>query len=186
MHQPAPEEFWELARAYRVVPVWREVLADLTTPVAAFARVVGDGFLLESAEHGERWSRWSFYLDYDVVREVEHLPDTPPDDSGHPDAVMLLIGELAVYDHWHQRATLIANVLIPLTPTTGSSAASTTRPCCEWRPSRPTAPSPSTSPRWPRPAPPSARTPSRYRWWSRPRYRYRLPQDQPRCRSGEV
>jgi anthranilate synthase component 1 len=41
--------------------VWREVLADLTTPVAAFLRVVGDapGFLLESVER-ERWSRWSF------------------------------------------------------------------------------------------------------------------------------
>ena len=39
----------------------REVLGDLTTPVAAFLRVVGDGpgFLLESVEH-ERWSRWSF------------------------------------------------------------------------------------------------------------------------------
>jgi len=62
MHRPSQEEFRELARAYRVVPVWREVLADLTTPVAAFARVVGagDGFLLESVEHGERWSRWSF------------------------------------------------------------------------------------------------------------------------------
>ncbi|MEJ7764374.1 MAG: chorismate-binding protein [Acidimicrobiales bacterium] len=45
-----------------VVPVWRELLADLTTPVAAFSRVVGDepGFLLESVEHGERWGRWSF------------------------------------------------------------------------------------------------------------------------------
>ena len=175
MLHPSQEEFRELARAYRVVPVWREVLADLTTPVAAFARVVGsgDGFLLESVEHGERWSRWSFigrnpmatlvaqgrhvevtghlgvniprhegmlaalevlldhyqapsieglpplhgglvgYLGYDIVREVEHLPDVPADDSGHPDAVMSLIGELAVYDHWRQRATLISNVLVP-------------------------------------------------------------------------
>ena len=175
MLQPSQEEFRALARAYRVVPVWREVLADLTTPVAAFARLVGsgDGFLLESVEHGERWSRWSFigrnpmatlvahrrhvevtghlgvniprhegmlaalevlldhyqapsieglpplhgglvgYLGYDIVREVEHLPDVPADDSDHPDAVMSLIGELAVYDHWRQRATLISNVLIP-------------------------------------------------------------------------
>ena len=55
--------FRALARAGNtVVPVWRELLADLTTPVAAFSRVVGDepGFLLESVEHGERWSRWSF------------------------------------------------------------------------------------------------------------------------------
>ena len=42
--------FLALAREFTVVPVWREVLADLTTPVAAFLRIVGDepGFLLES------------------------------------------------------------------------------------------------------------------------------------------
>ena len=60
--RPSREEFRALARDYTVIPVWREVLADFTTPVAAFARLVGDdnGFLLESVEHGERWSRWSF------------------------------------------------------------------------------------------------------------------------------
>ena len=60
--RPTREEFRELARRHTVIPVWRELLADLTTPVAAFARLVGDepGFLLESVEHGERWSRWSF------------------------------------------------------------------------------------------------------------------------------
>ena len=44
------------------MPVWTEVLGDLETPVAAFAKLVGDepGFLLESVEHGERWSRFSF------------------------------------------------------------------------------------------------------------------------------
>ena len=62
MIQPSREEFHRLAADHTVVPVWRELLADLVTPVAAFARVVGDapGFLLESVEHGERWSRWSF------------------------------------------------------------------------------------------------------------------------------
>src|SRR5687767_14856382 len=62
MLRPSREEFRALARDHTVVPVWREVLADLTTPVAAFLRIVGDepGFLLESVEHGERWGRWSF------------------------------------------------------------------------------------------------------------------------------
>lgn len=56
------EEFHSLARDHRIVPVWRDLLADLITPVAAFARLCGDesGFLLESVEHGERWARWSF------------------------------------------------------------------------------------------------------------------------------
>jgi anthranilate synthase component I len=61
--QPSRDEFHKLARDYTVVPVWRELLADLITPVAAFARLTRDnepGFLLESVEHGERWSRWSF------------------------------------------------------------------------------------------------------------------------------
>ena len=59
---PSRDDFRVLARKYTVVPVWREVLADLSTPVAAFLRLVGDGpgFLFESVEHGERWSRFSF------------------------------------------------------------------------------------------------------------------------------
>ena len=175
MSASSRERFRELARDWRVVPVWRTLLADLTTPVAAFARLVGeaDGFLLESVEHGDRWGRWSCigrnptavleargrrvtvtghlgldiprddgmlaaveavlgqcrapviedlpplqgglvgYLGYDVVREIERLPGIPPDDQGHPDAVMAVTGELAVYDHWRQRVTLISNVFVP-------------------------------------------------------------------------
>ena len=170
-----------------MVPVWVELLADLTTPVAAFARLTRNGepgFLLESVEHGERWSRWSFvgrrpaavlvtrgntvevtygdddpqntesvrealcdvpldqgilvtveallerfrspvddrlpplhgglvgYLGYDVVREVEHLPDAPDDDQHLPDAVQYVIGDLAVFDHWRQQVTLLANAFV--------------------------------------------------------------------------
>jgi anthranilate synthase component 1 len=173
--RPTREEFHALAAEYTVVPVWRELLADLATPVSIFARLVGDepGFLLESVEHGERWSRWSFagrqpiatltsrgldvtvegdlhagvpldqgmlaaveavltyyrspkldelppmhgglmgYLGYDVVREVEHLPNVPPDHQGHADAVLSIIGQLAAFDHWRQRVTLIDNVIVP-------------------------------------------------------------------------
>jgi len=53
------------------------------------------------------------YLSYDVVREVEHLPDTPPADPDQPDAVLEVIGELAVFDHWRQRVTLVATALLP-------------------------------------------------------------------------
>jgi anthranilate synthase component 1 len=172
---PSRDDFRVLARKYTVVPVWREVLADLITPVAAFLRVVGDGpgFLFESVEHGERWGRFSFlgrnpsatmvargnrltvdgplpdqvprdrgvlaavealvrvcrspslpelpplhgglvgYFGYDVVREIEHLPNVPPDDLSLPDAVLSVIGQLAVFDHWRQRVTLIENVMVP-------------------------------------------------------------------------
>jgi len=56
------------------------------------------------------------FLGYDVIREVEHLPDAPPDDRGYPDAVMSVIGSLAAFDHWRQRVYLIESV-----PTLGLS-----------------------------------------------------------------
>jgi anthranilate synthase component I len=174
--EPSRDDFRAMARTHTVLPVWRQLLADMTTPVSAFARLVGDGpgFLLESVEHGEgRWSRWSFcgrnplatltargleievdgpvpagvpldrgilaaveallaiwraptlpalpplhggvlgYLGYDVVREVERLPHVPQDDQGHPDAVVSVIGQIAAYDHWRQRAVLVENVIVP-------------------------------------------------------------------------
>ncbi|HUF82988.1 MAG TPA: anthranilate synthase component I, partial [Acidimicrobiia bacterium] len=176
MSNPSREEFVALARDHTVVPVWREVLADLETPVSAFIKLVGDGegFLLESVEHGERWGRFSFigrdpaltlrargrtvefggavapppgvpvdegalaalealmewyrapvlpdlppfhggavgYLGYDVVREIERLPNVPPDDLGVPDAVMSLTGHVTAFDHFRQRLYLIENVFL--------------------------------------------------------------------------
>lgn len=56
-------EFREAAREGSVVPVVRSVLADLHTPVSAFARVCHDAeraFLFESVEGGERLARYSF------------------------------------------------------------------------------------------------------------------------------
>ena len=170
--RPGRDEFRRLAADHTIVPVWAELLADLETPVAAFVKLVGDGagFLLESVEHGERWSRFSFvgrdplatltlrdgtitvegelacelptgngilaaldallgefrapimpdlpplqsgvmgFLGYDVVREVEHLPDVAHDDRGFPDAIMSVIGSLAAFDHWRQRVYLIESV----------------------------------------------------------------------------
>ena len=169
---PSLEEFTALAREYTVIPVWTQVLADLETPVAAYIKLVGEGngFLLESVEHGERWSRYSFvgrepratltlrnghisitgevpdsvpldkgmlaameellriyrapifpdlpplqgglmgHLGYDVVREIEHLPNVPHDDRGVPDASISLIGSLAAFDHWRQRVYVLESV----------------------------------------------------------------------------
>jgi len=52
------------------------------------------------------------YLGYDVVREVERLPDVPHDDEGFPDAVLAVIGQVAAFDHWRQRVVLIDNVAV--------------------------------------------------------------------------
>ena len=53
------------------------------------------------------------YLGYDVVREIERLGNVPADDLGHPDAVLGVIGQFAVFDHWRQRIILIDNVVVP-------------------------------------------------------------------------
>jgi anthranilate synthase component 1 len=53
------------------------------------------------------------YLGYDVVREIERLPQAPPDDLGHPDAALVVIGQFAAFDHWRQRISLIDNVVVP-------------------------------------------------------------------------
>src|SRR5215218_9883128 len=60
----APDEatFRELARGRRVVPVTRRLLADGETPVGVYRKLAGGPgtFLLESAEQGAAWSRYSF------------------------------------------------------------------------------------------------------------------------------
>ncbi len=59
---PDRDEFVRLAQTHTVVPVWREVLGDLETPVGAYRKLgaATNSFLLESVEHGERWGRYSF------------------------------------------------------------------------------------------------------------------------------
>jgi anthranilate synthase component I len=60
---PTREQFHALAPERRVIPVVRKVLADAETPVGVYRKLAGDRtgtFLLESAENGRSWSRWSF------------------------------------------------------------------------------------------------------------------------------
>ncbi|MEQ1728925.1 MAG: anthranilate synthase component I [Vicinamibacterales bacterium] len=57
------EEFSELARRGTFVPVCKEIVADLLTPVSAFLKIAEDAdyaFLLESVEGGEHVGRYSF------------------------------------------------------------------------------------------------------------------------------
>ncbi len=60
---PSRAEFRSLAHGRRVIPVTRKLLADGETPVGVYRKLAGDrtgSFLLESAEHGGVWSRYSF------------------------------------------------------------------------------------------------------------------------------
>jgi anthranilate synthase component I len=59
---PTLTEFRELARDRRVIPVVRRLLADAETPIGLYRKLAQDRpatFLLESAEHGGVWSRYS-------------------------------------------------------------------------------------------------------------------------------
>ena len=171
--RPGFEEFVRLAADHSVVPVWRELLGDLETPVGAF-RKLGDqdgSVLLESVEHGERWGRYSFigtdpfatltirggraswtgrppaglsdgpplevlrealrrlrspslpglpplfagavgYLGYDLVRELERLPDQTEDDLQLPEGMLVFPRSVVVFDHLGQRLVLVANVVV--------------------------------------------------------------------------
>lgn len=59
---PTRELFVELSRQGNLIPVYKELVADVETPVSAFARLDTGRhtFLLESAEKGGRLGRYSF------------------------------------------------------------------------------------------------------------------------------
>src|SRR5207247_8536910 len=60
---PSREAARALAATFALVPVYREVLADMLTPVRAYTLLCPPGepgFLLESVEGGERLARYSF------------------------------------------------------------------------------------------------------------------------------
>ena len=60
--RPDRETFDTLAASWPLVPVWAELLSDVSTPVGLFPGLAGDGsgVLLESVERSERWGRYSF------------------------------------------------------------------------------------------------------------------------------
>ncbi|MDP4586187.1 MAG: chorismate-binding protein, partial [Microbacteriaceae bacterium] len=160
-------EFDAAVQAGPVVTVLKTVFIDGVSPVALYAHLTGGApgtFLLESAEQGGIWSRYSFvglsawgclteednqsvwldyglsehaafggsvppqrldaldalyarwaspastdlppltsglvgYLGWDTIRELENLPDAPPDESGVPAQAMLFVRDLLVFDH---------------------------------------------------------------------------------------
>lgn len=62
MYYPSLEEVKRLSGRGNLVPIYREILADLETPVSAYLKVSRGrpSFLLESVEGGERLARYSF------------------------------------------------------------------------------------------------------------------------------
>jgi len=163
MFYPSFSQFKKLAKEGNLVPVYKEILADMETPVSAFTKV-GMGryaYLLESVEGGEKLGRYSFlssrpalifeskgekvtlslkapsmrqviksdnpleelrkimrkyrpvnveglprfyggavgYIGYDMVRFIEDIPNTNPDDLGLPDCKFIFTDNLMIFDH---------------------------------------------------------------------------------------
>lgn len=63
MYTPTLEQAAGLRQQGNLCPVYREILADMETPVSAFLKIAGDkpyAFLLESVENGTHMARYSF------------------------------------------------------------------------------------------------------------------------------
>jgi anthranilate synthase component 1 len=116
-HQPERNQFLELAKYHRLVPVYRQLVGDTLTPVTAF-RKIQDGdwsFLFESVIGGERLGRYSFlgsgpFLRFQAWDRQVRIDDLLPSPSGrgaggegatrelhHDDPLKLLEETLAKY-----------------------------------------------------------------------------------------
>ncbi|HET9016391.1 MAG TPA: hypothetical protein VFN57_12400, partial [Thermomicrobiaceae bacterium] len=78
-YRPSLDEVAALAGRGNIIPIYREIMADLETPVSAYLKVAQGpySFLLESVEGGERLARFSFigtdpYLTLRLADGVAH------------------------------------------------------------------------------------------------------------------
>lgn len=63
MIKPSYDEVMELKDSYSVIPVYKEIYADVITPITLLRKIAQKSdkfFLLESIEGGEKWGRYSF------------------------------------------------------------------------------------------------------------------------------
>jgi anthranilate synthase component 1 len=92
MYYPALEEVKKHRDEGTLIPVYREIVADLETPVSAFLKINrgGNSFLLESVEGGERMARYSF-----IGTEPYRILTTRREDKTNP--LSLIAEELNKY-----------------------------------------------------------------------------------------
>ncbi len=76
MYYPSKKEFRKLSKKANVIPVYREILADLLTPVSAFVKMKGDySYLLESVEGEEKIARFSFIgIEPSIIFKTSNSP----------------------------------------------------------------------------------------------------------------
>ncbi|MCX7912270.1 MAG: anthranilate synthase component I [Dehalococcoidales bacterium] len=90
MYQPGLEEVKKLKNEGNLVAVFREIKADLETPVSAYLKIARGkySFLLESVEGGERLARYSF-IGTEPARTISTRSTTRPADPLRTIAKML-------------------------------------------------------------------------------------------------
>jgi anthranilate synthase component 1 len=69
---PSYGEAEQLAKEYDIIPIMKEIYADITTPIALLRKILGISnrcYLLESVEGGEKWGRYSF-LGFDPTARI--------------------------------------------------------------------------------------------------------------------
>ena len=86
MLKPSTSEIEAYAKDYSIVPLCRDIYADVITPITLLRKIaqVSDRyFLLESIEGGEKWGRYSF-LGYDPIVHIvcrDHVVTTEYQDG---------------------------------------------------------------------------------------------------------
>src|ERR687890_2705458 len=98
---PSLEEVRALARDHTLVPLRHTFIADTETPVSAYLKLRGEGpsFLLESAEQGQRFGRWSFLgvQPRSVIRLADGVMTVDGNARGFDDPYAAVAEELARY-----------------------------------------------------------------------------------------
>lgn len=130
--------FRKLAADRRVIPVSRKLLADGDTPVALYRKLAAERpgtFLLESAENGRSWSRYSFVGVRSAATLTEkdgqtHWQGTPP--VGVPTDGDPLAALRATVEALHTPATSLTTWACRPSPAAWSATSATTS-CAVWR-----------------------------------------------------
>ena len=63
MVKPSYDEVLRIKDDYTIIPVYKEIYADVITPITLLRKIAKKSdkfFLLESIEGGEKWARYSF------------------------------------------------------------------------------------------------------------------------------
>ncbi|MDA8233528.1 MAG: anthranilate synthase component I [Clostridia bacterium] len=177
MFYPTKEEYLKLGHEYNLIPVSREMVVDLETPISICLKLGLENisYLLESVEGGENLARYSFlglkpfltyrnknsrgiieedgqvteladnpletleqimgrfkapqmeglprfyggavgYFGYDVVRYIEELPVTAPDELELPDGHFVITGLVLIFDHVKHKLKIVANTRVGANP----------------------------------------------------------------------